>query len=172
MNMQDNLPFWILTVAYAGHILEEYVLGWLKWAQETSGLKLDLTAFFVANFAVIVLGISCSVVGFDYPVFSYLFVGLAAVNALFAHIGTTIVKRKFSPGLITSVFLFIPVCIWAYAVAEEKGILTCSFILTTLGGGLLIMLFPVFLQLIKQKTNIVGENNISNQSKNKMNNKS
>jgi hypothetical protein len=150
----DNLPFWILTVAYAGHILEEYMLDWRRWAQETSGLKLEWTEFLIANFAVIVLGISCSVVGFDCPVFSYMFVGLAAVNGLFAHIGTTIVKRKFSPGLITSISLFIPVCTWAYIIAGEKGILTFSFALITLGGGLFIMLFPILLQLVKQKTNL------------------
>lgn len=147
----SNLPFWILTAAYAGHILEEYVLDWRKWAQETSKLKLEWTEFFVANFAVIILGICCSVIGFDCPVFSFMFVGLAATNALFAHIGTTIIKRKFSPGTITSILLFIPVCAWAYIAAGEKGILTYSFLLITLGGGLLIMLFPVSLQLIKHK---------------------
>ena len=152
----DNLPFWILTVAYAGHILEEYVLDWRKWAEETSKLKLEWTEFFVANFAVIILGISCSVVGFDCPVFSYIFVGLSATNAVFAHIGTTIIKKKFSPGLITSIFLFIPVCTWAYIIAGEKGMLTCPFILITSGGGLLIMLFPVFLQFIKNKKNLIG----------------
>jgi hypothetical protein len=151
----DHLPFWILAVAYAGHILEEYVLNWRKWAQETSKIKLEWTEFFVANFAVIVLGISCSVVGFECPIFSYMFVGLAAINALFAHIGTTIIKRKFSPGTITLILLFIPVCTWAYIIAGEKGLLTCSFILITLGGGLLIMVFPVFLQLIKNKINTV-----------------
>ena len=151
----DKLPFWILTVAYAGHILEEYVFDWRKWAQETSKLKLEWSEFFVANFAVIILGISCSVVGFDCPVFSYMFIGLAAINAIFAHIGTTIIKKKFSPGLITSVLLFIPVCTWAYIIADEKGILTYPFILITLGGGLLIMLFPISLFLIKQKTNLI-----------------
>jgi len=149
----DNLPFWILTVAYAGHILEEYVLDWRKWAEETSKLRMEWTEFFVANFAVIVLGISCSVVGFDCPVFSYMFVGLAATNAVFAHIGTTIIKKKFSPGVITSIFIFIPVCTWAYIVAGEKGILTFPFILITSGSGLLIMLFPIFLQFIKNKIN-------------------
>ena len=147
----DNLPLWILTAAYAGHILEEYTLDWRNWAQEISKLKLEWTEFFVANFAVIVLGICCSVVGFDCPFFSYMFVGLAATNALFAHIGTTIIKRKFSPGTITSILLFIPVCTWAYIVANEKGLLTFSFLLITLGGGLLIMLFPVSLQIIKHK---------------------
>jgi hypothetical protein len=146
----NNLPFWILTVAYAGHILEEYVLDWRKWAIEVSGLQLEWTEFFIANFAVIILGISCSVIGFDCPVFSYMFVGLAAVNGIFAHIGTTVVKRKFSPGLITSVILFIPACTWAYTIAGEKGLLTVPFILITLGGGILIMLFPIALQYIKK----------------------
>ncbi|MDR2651658.1 MAG: HXXEE domain-containing protein [Prevotellaceae bacterium] len=147
----DNLPFWILTVAYAGHILEEYVLDWRTWAQETSKFKLEWNEFFVANFAVIVLGIACSVTGFECPVFSYIFVGLAAINGLFAHIGTTVIKRKFSPGLITSVFLFLPVCSWAYIIAAKKQILTFQFALITLGCALLIMLFPIFLQYIKHK---------------------
>jgi hypothetical protein len=148
----ENLPFWILTVAYAGHILEEYTLDWRKWAQETSKLKIEWAEFFIANFAVIILGVSCSVVGFDYPLFAYMFVGLAAVNAVFAHIGTTIIKMRFSPGVITSVVLFVPICTWAYILAEKKGLLTCSFILISLGGGLLIMLFPIFLQFIKKRS--------------------
>lgn len=147
----ENLPFWILTVAYSGHILEEYILDWKSWAEQTSGMKLEWSEFFVANFAVIILGIACSVVGFEYPLFSYLFVGLAAVNALFAHIGTTIVKRKFSPGVLTSLFLFIPICTWAYIIAAQKGILTVSFLIITLFGGFLIMLFPIALQKLKHK---------------------
>jgi len=147
----ENVPFWVLTVAYAAHILEEYVLDWKTWTQETSGLKMEWSEFFVANFAVIILGICCSCVGYTCPLFAYLFVGLASVNALFAHIGTTIVKRRFSPGLITSVFLFIPICIWAYMIASEKGIFTISFLLITLSGGFAIMSFPILLQLIKQK---------------------
>jgi hypothetical protein len=74
------------------------------------------------------------------------------MNAVFAHIGTTIIKKNFSPGLITSILLFIPVCTWAYIIAGEKGVLTYPFMLITLGGGLLIMLFPVLLQFIKHKT--------------------
>lgn len=146
-----NLPFWALTVAYSAHILEEYTLDWRSWAEETSGLKMKWSEFFVTNFAVIVLGMSCSFVGFAFPLFSYLFIGLAMVNAIFAHIGTTVIKRKFSPGLITSIALFIPICLWAYYIAAQKGILTIAFAAITLTGGFIIMLFPVLLQLIKNK---------------------
>jgi hypothetical protein len=34
-------------------------------------------------------------------------VGLALVNALTAHIGASIVKRKYSPGTVTSIVLFM-----------------------------------------------------------------
>lgn len=149
----ENLPFYILTVAYAGHILEEYILDWRTWAQETSKLELKWSEFFVVNFGVIVLGFACSFVGFDCPLFSYIFIGLATINAIFAHIGTTIIKRKFSPGTITSVILFLPICTWAYIIAAEKEILSTSFLLITLGGGALIMSFPIILQLVKNKIN-------------------
>ena len=147
----ENIPFWALTIAYSAHILEEYVLNWKEWAEKTSKIKMEWTEFFVANFAVIILGIACSVIGYSCPIFSYLFVGLASVNALFAHIGSTIVTKRFSPGFITSVFLFIPICTWAYTIAYQKGILTPSFLLITTIGGLLIMAFPILLQLIKHK---------------------
>jgi hypothetical protein len=127
------------------------MLDWRGWTQQVSNMQLSWTDFFVANFAVIILGIACSVIGFQCPVFSYLFIALAAVNALFAHIGTTLVKRKFSPGLLTSVFLFVPICTWAYVIAAQKGILTASFLCITLIGGLIIMSFPVMLQIVKQR---------------------
>lgn len=147
----DNVFLWLLTVAYAAHILEEYVLDWRTWAEKSSGLKMEWTEFFVANFAVIIFGIAAAAVGFGFPIFSYMFVGLATVNALFAHIGTTIVKKRFSPGLITSVFLFLPLSAWAYYIAWQKGILTIPFISITVLGGFLIMGFPILLQLIKPK---------------------
>lgn len=146
----EAVPLWALTAAYAAHILEEYVLDWRGWTQRVSGMSLDWTAFFVANAAVIVLGICCSAVGFDCPWFSYLFVGLAAVNALFAHIGTTIATRIFSPGLITSVVLFLPLSIWAYVIAEQKGTFSLRFLGITLLGGFIIMSFPVGLQKLRQ----------------------
>lgn len=146
----DILPLWILVTAYAAHIMEEYFLGWRDWAERLSGFSLSWTEFFIANSAVIVLGFCCANVGFTCPVFSYLFVGLAFVNALTAHIGVSIMKRTFSPGLLTSVFLFLPLSIWAYFVAWEEGLLNISFVIITISGGLCIQMFPVMLQLLKR----------------------
>ena len=147
----DNLPIWVLTVAYAAHIIEEYFLDWRGWTESVSKFKLTWAEFFVANFAVIVLGLCSCFVGFACPLFSYMFVGLALANAFFAHIGTTIIKRRFSPGLLTSIFLFLPICIWAYIEAAQKSLLTPLFIGVTLAGGCVIMMFPILLQMIKAK---------------------
>ena len=147
----NTLPLWILIVAYAAHIMEEYFLDWKGWAGRMSGLDMSWTEFFVANSAVIVLGFCCASVCFECPMFSYLFAGLALVNALTAHIGSSIVKRTFSPGLLTSIFLFLPLSIWAYSVAWQKGILDLPFAAFTILGGLIIQIFPVGLQLLKRR---------------------
>lgn len=93
----DTIFFWALIVAYSAHIMEEYFLDWKSWAQKMSGIKMEWGEFLIANSAVIVLGFCCAFVGFAYPLFSYLFVGLATVNAIFAHIGTSVVKKTFFP---------------------------------------------------------------------------
>ncbi len=147
----DTLPLWILIVAYAAHIMEEYFLDWKGWAERMSGIHMGWAEFLVTNSAVIVLGFCCASVGFSCPLFSYLFAGLAFINTLTAHIGSSIVKRTFSPGLLTSIFLFLPLSIWAYSVAWQKGILDLPFAAFTVLGGLAIQMFPVELQLLKRK---------------------
>lgn len=145
------LPIWILVVAYAAHIMEEYFLNWRAWAEKMSKLQLSWTEFFVANAAVIVLGFCCAIVGYREPLFSFIFVGLALVNGLFAHLATTLVTRVFSPGLITSIVLFIPISIWAYVDAYNKNFIDLKSILFTLFAGLIVMGFPIGLQKIKAK---------------------
>ena len=60
---------------------------------------------------------------------------------------------RFSPGFLTSVFLFLPLSVWAYYMAFEKGLLTPVFMLISLIGGFIIMSFPILLQIIKKKMN-------------------
>ena len=114
---------WLMLFAYALHILEEHTLNWLGWARST--LKLDLTwsDFYVTNAIVVVAGISTAMIGWRLPEVSLMFPALALINALFFHIGPTLVQRRFSPGTITAVLLFLPVGIWAYNGAYLDGVL-------------------------------------------------
>ena len=147
----ENHILWLLTAAYAAHIAEEYFLDWRSWAMQVSGLELKWRDFAIVNAAVIAIGITASIIGFSLPIVSYLFVGLAATNAIIAHLGATIVKRRFSPGLITSLLLFIPLSAWAYHIAAQKGILNIELLLVSLLGGTAIMSTPVTIQLLKNK---------------------
>jgi hypothetical protein len=144
-----SLPLWILTGAYALRIVEEYRCGWLDWAQRLSGLRMRKSEFFIANFFVVVLGVVCSILGYGHPLLSLIFAGLAIINALTAHIGTIIVKRVWSPGLITSIVLFIPLSVWAYYDFYSKGLIDVNGVLITLVAGLFIMGVPIVYQVIK-----------------------
>jgi hypothetical protein len=144
-----STPLWILTGAYALHIIEEYRGGWLDWAQKLSGLHMRKSEFIIANSFVILLGSTCAIIGDAHPLLSLTFAGLAIVNALTAHIGTTILKRVWSPGLITSIALFIPLGIWAYCDSYAKSLIDARGILITLIVGFLIMCVPVLFQLAK-----------------------
>ena len=147
----DNYIFWILTAAYAVHIIEEFFLDWRSWTKRISGLELSWREFAIANTIVIVIGVVASMIGFSHPLLSYIFVGLVATNAIIAHLATTIIKRCFSPGLISSLCLFIPLSVWAYHIAAKRGLLTTELLVISLVGGLVIMSIPVVFQLLKNK---------------------
>jgi hypothetical protein len=80
------------------------------------------------------------------------FAGLAIVNALTAHMGTTVVKRVWSPGLVTSIVLFLPVGVWVYCDFYSKGLIEVSGILITLGAGFFIMCIPIVYQVLKNRS--------------------
>jgi hypothetical protein len=146
-----SLPLLVLTGAYALHIIEEYRGGWLDWAQKLSGLRMHKSEFIVANSLVVILGSVCSIIGYAHPLVSLTFAGLAIVNALTAHIGTTIAQRVWSPGLITSIVLFIPLGIWAYYDSCARGLIDAGGILITLTAGFLIMCAPIVYQPVKNR---------------------
>jgi hypothetical protein len=48
---------WIATLAYALHVVEEYMFDWKGWASSVLKLPVDWTLFAIVNGAVVVLGI-------------------------------------------------------------------------------------------------------------------
>jgi Protein of unknown function with HXXEE motif len=113
-----------MLLAYALHILEEHALDWLDWANTTFGTNFTWADFYVTNSVVVVAGISTAVIGWRLPEASLAFPALALINAVFFHIDPTLVRRVFSPGVLTAVLLFLPVGIWSYYGAYLDGVLT------------------------------------------------
>ncbi len=90
-------------------------------------------------------------IGWRLPEVSLTFPALALVNATFFHIGPTLVQRRFSPGTITAVLLFLPVGIWLYYAAYLDGALTVRLGVLSALGGALLMAYTILLLRLRER---------------------
>jgi len=120
------------------HQFEEYRFpgGLKKWMDEVrlKSVGMDTTLFDKTSLRVnmgswgqltlfALLGLAV-----PWPAFIYLFISL---NNAFFHIFYTVFTRRYSPGTITSIFLFIPLVFYAsYLGINNEMITTWQFILT------------------------------------------
>ena len=143
--MKPDYIFWLALAAYALHILEEYTYDWKSWARNTMKLDVDWNGFYVHNVVMLFFGLACAEVGWSHPTFSLIFPALIVVNALFFHIMPYVrSKRKFSPGLITAIFLFLPIGLASFKQAADLGVTNKSLLMGAV-GGVLLMAFPIFM---------------------------
>jgi hypothetical protein len=148
--MKPDYIFWVALAAYAVHILEEYTYDWKTWANKILKLEVDWNDFYVTNVVVLFLGLACAEVGWSHPTFSLIYPALMLVNALFFHILPYIrSKRKFSPGLITAIFLFLPIGLASFKQAVDMGVFPKAMILAGLFGAI-VMAYPIFMLKTKK----------------------
>lgn len=152
-NLEHEYLLWIMVIAYALHILEEYQYNWRAWAITTIHLDVDWNDFYLTNSCVIILGISAAMIGWQAPWISLVFPAVALINAIFFHILPTIRTRVFSPGLITAVLLFLPITSWIYYGAYLDGVATVPSIILSIAGGGLLMAYPIVLLRTKDRFN-------------------
>ncbi len=151
ISLNNEYILWVAVIAYVAHIMEEYTWDWKNWAEALSGLTIGWEAFFVTNAAVVVLGVSCAQIGWRCPAVSLMFPALMLINGLFFHLGPTLVQRRFSPGTLTAVVFFIPVGTWTFLGAHQDGVLTSGTAVVAFAGGLVIMIYPIFLLRLKNR---------------------
>lgn len=104
----------IAIAAYGVHMIEETIYDWHGWVRRVLKLDAEWREFYMVNAFVIVLGISCAMVGWRLPAAALVFPAFMLVNAVLFHIAPVVVTRIFSPGLFTAVILFLPVGFRAY----------------------------------------------------------
>ncbi len=142
--MNHDYILWIATVAYALHIVEEYTFDWKGWATAVLKLPVNWTHFAIVNGVVIVLGISCSAVGWVLPEWALALPALMLINATFFHVLPFLAtKGRFSPGLGTAVLLFYPIAIWSYYGAWVDGVISFQVIFVSLLIGAALMASPI-----------------------------
>lgn len=148
--MTHEYILWIATAAYGMHMIEETIYDWHGWVRRILKLDAEWSEFYMVNAIVIVLGVSCAMVGWRLPAAALIFPAFMLVNAVLFHIVPVIVTRVFSPGLFTAIILFLPVGCWAYWGAWRDGVLTVGAVIISGAVGFLLMMFPIVLQKTKR----------------------
>jgi hypothetical protein len=142
---------WLATLAYAGHIVEEFALDWRGWVKSVSGIEVSRRVFWTMNALVIVLGAICASAASRWPAVALAFPALMLINATVFHVGTFLWKRgRFSPGLITSYLLFYPIGILCFKAASDAGVLTPAVWIGSFAIGALLMATPILLLKAKE----------------------
>lgn len=149
--MNHEYLLWIATLAYGVHMIEETIYNWHDWVRKVLKVNAEWSEFYMVNAVVIVLGATCAMVGWRSPAFALILPAFMIINAVLFHIVPVLVTRIFSPGVITAVFLFLPVTGWIYYQAYLDGVLTAPVTWISSLSGLALMFFPIVLQ--KTKTN-------------------
>ena len=149
--MNYEVWLWVALAAYGLHALEEFMLDWKSWANHVLGLPVDWPGFYVTNALVVVLGVVAAEVGWRLPAISLAFPALMLINAVFFHIAPYLVTRRFSPGLITAVFLFLPLGYWIIQGAQQDGVLTAEITLAAFAIAAGLMACPVLMLKIKDR---------------------
>lgn len=122
-----NKVFWLVVGAAVVHVLEEYFKGFIdqmkSFAPEST--KQLFIIVNVVNALFIILCILAAIINKAIPFFSLSIAGLLFINAEI-HIYATVRHKKYAPGLVSAVLLYIPLGFYAYYLYNEAGLLTLS----------------------------------------------
>jgi hypothetical protein len=149
--MNHETWLWVALAAYAIHVLEEYMFDWKNWANHVLHLPVDWPGFYVTNSVVVVLGVVAAEVGWKIPAIALAYPALMLINATFFHILPFVVTKKFSPGLISAVCIFLPLGCWLFYGAHADGVLTPTITILALAIGAGLMACPVVMLKLKDR---------------------
>jgi hypothetical protein len=142
MTLLIHLMFWLPFICTALHVFEEFAWpgGFSSWY---ASIKPETAVSFTPNYAIainstyITVALALAWLGPTWSRGVSLWLVLAAIgasNALF-HIWGVIRLRRYSPGVVTGVFLFIPLCVWGvwHFLGTQEARL--SLVVTSIGIG-------------------------------------
>jgi Protein of unknown function with HXXEE motif len=135
--------FWAMAGAAVVHVAEEYLFGFIDFTRDLGwrfAAGMDLVAFIVVNAIFILLCVTGALVGLEKPVFSLSIAALFLINTVM-HLVPMAIVRRYSPGVVSAVFLYVPLAIYAFYVVDEAGKLST---LTVIGAFLLSFLWLAF----------------------------
>ena len=149
--MEKPNSIFILCIVYALHMVEEFTLGFVEWANRYFG-AFNWTQNLIGNTVYMTLLVFACYFYKKNPV-KNLWLGMAGsmwvLTNVFIHLSATILGKEYSPGVVTAIILYIPVGVVFLIMWGKKGLLNAkNLMLSFLVGGFLIMLLPTFVRAI------------------------
>ena len=130
---------WVSVWCYALHIIEEYFFNWKSWAKKVIGLDGTWQDFFLLNSCAMVMTIASAAIGWNCPILALSMTAVFGVNAIFFHIGPTIITRVWSPGTFTATVLYLPCVGLVYWGAYQDGVLSPLTLWGSIALGFILM---------------------------------
>lgn len=140
---------WLMPAAYLLHIVEEYLCGFPAWVTHDVHGRFDNDAFAANNLAFMAILVTLVYTNYRKRTFvrSVALAAFASANlfwdALF-HLAMTPVLDRYSPGLVTAMLLYYPICLLIGTVVIKEKILTARQFTLALLGGLALFAFVVW----------------------------
>jgi len=135
---------WLAVAAYALHVVEEHILGWYDWARKTMNISLGWNEYVITEAAILILGVTAAMLAGTTcgPTLVVAFATLLLINAVFFHVLPMLANAgRFSPGVISGLFLFLPLA-W---VVYKTQTMTQNDLVWAVVLGIGLILWPMFL---------------------------
>ena len=128
---------WLAVAAYALHIMEERILDWLGSARKALHIQLEQENYRLVETVFLILGAVAAILAGSQPLFALSFAAFLLINAIFFHIWPMArTGGQFSPGVITGVFLFLPI---GYAQYKLTALQPNDYVISIIIGGAVIL---------------------------------
>jgi hypothetical protein len=140
---------WVMPAAFMLHIVEEYRGGFPAWVTQVLGGSFNDLAFAFNNaaFLAIMVGLAVWSSKSDSRLAPFLLIAWSSGNifwdALF-HVLTTAWFNRYSPGLITSSVLYLPISLVIGTAALQSQALSAKAFLGALVSGLCLLVFVIW----------------------------
>jgi hypothetical protein len=132
---------WLAVAAYALHVMEEQITDWPGSARRSIHLSIDYANYRVITTVYLILGAVAAMLVGSQPLAALGFAAFLLINAAYFHIWPMIKMGSLAPGIITAVFLFLPIGIAQYYLTATQ---PRDYVISIVIGAV-IVIFPLAL---------------------------
>jgi hypothetical protein len=133
--------FWALLGAAASHVAEEFFGGFIGYSQELAGrfrfllrFSVTLAEFIAVNAAFLGLATAAALTWPEHPVFCLSIPAVMLINTCM-HLVPMVATRRYSPGSVTALLLYVPLSLYAFHLADTAGMGSTVTVLSAFALG-------------------------------------